>query len=320
LRRRDSRAEVTGADRYRGAAQWSEDVQTILAGDHVTMLGYVTPASGVVLAPVTNFGRHDRQRAIVTFNTSVGAGRKIARIQQNPRVALAFHTRAHATHDRPEYVLVQGSATIGPSIDDFPSTVLDDWERFERWSTLSPPWKWWMRVYARRVEVSIAVERIIVWPDLACTGELTVHGAPLPDTAPPSQAPPAKGTGPRGGLALTALAARRLPDVQLGWLGADHYPFIVPVQLAECSARGLTLQQPSNLVPAGCRRAGLTSHWFSRGVVGQCQAIHTGWLEAADELVYAPHTRASYFMPPSRILYRLATGGFTRLRGPLPLH
>ncbi len=293
---------------------WTGDIETVLAGDHVAMLAYVTPADGVVLTPVTNFGIHDRDRGIVTFNTSVGAWRKIARIRRNPNVALAFHTRAHATHDRREFVLVQGSATVGPIVEDFPSTVLEHWERVEPWSTLGPAWKWWMRVYARRVEIRVAVERIVVWPNLTCTGEFTVHGAPLPDPAPIPQTPPAKGTRPRVGLTLTAWAARRLPAVLLGWVDSDARPFVVPVGVVSSGPRGLTLRTPSGVVPPGSRRAGLTAHWFSRGVAGQCQAVHTGWLEVTDEVTYAPHTRASYFMPPSRLVYRLATGGFTRLR------
>jgi hypothetical protein len=293
---------------------WTDEVETILTGDHVAMLGYVTPATGVVLTPVTNFGMHDRGRGVVTFNTSVGAWRKIARIRRNPNVALAFHTRAHATHDRGEYVLVQGSATVGPTVEDYPSTVLEHWERFEPWSTLGPAWKWWMRVYARRVEVSVAVERIVAWSNLRCAGTCTVHGAPLPDAPPPSQRPPANGTGPRVGLTLTTLATRQLPDVLLGWVDDDARPFVVPVDVVSSGPRGLTLRPPQELVPPGSRRAGLTAYWFSHGVAGQCQAVHTGWLEAIDEVSYAPHTRASYLMPPSRIVYRLAAGGFTRLR------
>lgn len=293
---------------------WTDDIETVLAGDHVAMLGYVTPAGGTVLTPVTNFGMHSRERGMVTFNTSVGAWRKIVRIRANPNVALAFHTRAHASHERQEYVLVQGSATIGQPVDDFPSTVLEHWERVEPWSTLGPAWRWWMRAYARRVELSVAVERIIVWPDLTCAGESRVYGAPLPDSAVPSQPPPAKGSGPRVGLALTALAARRVPDVMLGWVGGDARPFVVPVRVAATGPSGLTLRTRSGLVPAGSRRAGLTGHWFSQGVAGQFQAVHTGWLEVGDEVTYAPHTRASYFMPPSRTVYRLAAGGFARLR------
>ena len=294
---------------------WTDDIQTVLVGDHVAMLGYVTPADGVVLTPVTNFGKHDRERGIVTFNTSVGAWRKIDRIRRNPNVALAFHTRAHATHVRGEYVLVQGSATIGPAVEGLPSTMLQQWERLEPWSTIGPAWKWWMRVYGRRVEVSVAVERIVACSTLACAGEFTVHGAPLPQTAPHSQTPPTKGTGPRVGLALkTAVALQRLPDVLLGWVGNDARPFVIPVAVTATSRRGLTLSTPSGLVPPGSRRAGLTAHWFSRGVAGQCQAVHTGWLEVADQISYAPHTRASYLMPPSRRVYRLAAGGFTRMR------
>ena len=162
------------------------------------------------------------------------------------------------------------------------------WERFEPWSTQGPAWKWWMSVYGRRVEVSIAVQRIVAWPDLACAGEVAMHGAPLP-SAPPSQAPPAKGTDPRVGLDVTAVATRRLADVLLAWVGSDARSFVIPVAVAATGRRRLTLLTPSGLVPPGSRRAGLTAHWFSRGVAGQCQTVHTGWLEVADQISYAPH-------------------------------
>ena len=88
------------------------------------ILAYVTPASGVVLTPVTNFGVRDREAGTVTVNTSVGAWKKLDRIRRNPHVALAFHTRAHARHDRPEYVLVQGRASLSEPIPDYPASVL----------------------------------------------------------------------------------------------------------------------------------------------------------------------------------------------------
>jgi hypothetical protein len=95
------------------------------------MLGYVTPAQGVVLTPVTNFALHDREAGTVSISTSVGTWKKLARIRANPNIALAFHTRAHADHDRPEYVLLQGCASVGAPVDDYPSTVLEQWERIE---------------------------------------------------------------------------------------------------------------------------------------------------------------------------------------------
>src|SRR5260370_39307737 len=87
---------------------WPDTVEEILDGDHAAMLAYVTPAGGVVLAPVSNFGLHDRTESVVTINSSVGAWRKLDRIRRDQQAAIAFHTRAHATHDRPEYVLVHG--------------------------------------------------------------------------------------------------------------------------------------------------------------------------------------------------------------------
>lgn len=290
---------------------WPDDVETVLAGDHAVMLGYLTPASGVVLTPVTNFALHDRAAGTLAFSTSVGAGKKLARIRARPEVALAFHTRAHADHDRPEYVLIQGRGTVGPPVDDYPSTVLEAWERIEPWSTRGPLTRRWMRVYGRRIEVVVAVARITVWPDLACAGTPTVYGAPLPDVPPPSQRPPGKGTGPRVSARRAALDARWMPDVLAGWADADGRPLIVPVGVGAAGRDGVTLTAPATLLPPGARRAGLTAHWFSRGVTGQRQVIHTGWL---DGTTYAPHTRAAYAMPPSRLVYNLAAGGMTRLR------
>src|SRR6266480_3182894 len=141
---------------------WPDAVEEILDGDHVVMLAYVTPALGVVLAPVT----------------------------------LAFHTRAHARHSRPEYVLVQGRAALSAPIPDYPA-MLENWGRVEDWEGMGRVWKRWLRVYALRVEIEIAVERLVVWPDLGCGGGATTHGKPLPGREPEAQRAPRRGTAPR---------------------------------------------------------------------------------------------------------------------------
>jgi hypothetical protein len=65
------------------AVSWPDPVDEILGSDHVVMLAYVTPARGVVLLPVTNFAVRDREAGILTaVNSSVGAWRKLERIQQ----------------------------------------------------------------------------------------------------------------------------------------------------------------------------------------------------------------------------------------------
>ena len=281
------------------------------------MLAYVTPASGVVLAPVSNFGLQDRTAGIVSVNSSVGAWKKLDRIRRNPQVALAFHTRAHATHDRAEYVLVQGRASLQEPVADYPSTVLENWERLEPWRDLGRLWKRWLRIYALRVEIQVAVERVIVWPDLACQGIPDVYGAPLPTQPPPPQDPPVKGTGPRINHARAATQGARLPHVLLGWVCADGFPLVIPVQISGADEHGIALEVPHRIVPPGGRRAGLTAHWFSRGVVGQRQRIHTGWMEIPNgggPVTYSPHTSAAYRMPPSRLVYRTTVGLFTRLR------
>ncbi len=298
------------------ASHWTEETDQILGGDQVVGLAYVTPAKGVVVAPVTNFGMRDRTAGTITVNSSVGAWKKLDRIRRNPRVALAFHTREHGFSDRPEYVLAQGRARLSAPIPDYPSSILEQWERFEKWEDVHPLWKRWQRVYALRVGVEITVERTMVWPDLACRGEPTVHGAAVPDSQPRPQEPPARGTGPRIDHARAARRARRLPNVLLGWVGADGLPVVVPVEAGRSAENGIPLDAPGGVVPPGGRRAGLTAHWFAARVIGQEQRVHTGWLENPDggPVLYAPHTDASYRFPASERLYRLVSGAATRWR------
>jgi hypothetical protein len=293
---------------------WNDQVDEILAGDHVVALVYATPAKGAVLLPVTNFGTRDRAAATISVNSSVGVPRKLERIRANPQVALAFHTRRHSLCDRPEYVLVQGRAELGPPLADFPATV-ERWREFEPWDEVSPLWRRWQRIYALRVEIKITPERIVVWPDLSCAGDPEVHGTPLPGAAPEPQSPPKGGTGPRLRVRRAARLAGRLPDVLLGWIGADGFPVAAPVRIEGVEDRGLRLAASPGLLPTGARRAGLTAHSFTYGVLGQNQRKHTGWLESrgGGEAIYAPHTISAYRLPPWRPLYRVVTGAGTRL-------
>lgn len=295
---------------------WPDPVETVVEGDHVVMLAYVTPASGVVLTPVTNFGPHDRRAGTMTVNSSVGAPKKLDRVRRNPHVALAFHTRAHALCDRSEFVLAQGRAALSAPVADYPASILERWERFERWSDVGHLWKRWLRVYALRVGIETAVERVRVWQNLSCGGPAEVHGT-TPAGPPPPQSPPRGGTGPRIDHVRAARSAARLPHVLLGWVGADGLPEVAPVEISGTTADGIVLEAPKGLVPPGGRRAGLTAHWFARGVIGQHQRVHTGWLEPAPDgskLIYAPHTAATYRFPASEILFRVVAGGGTRWR------
>jgi hypothetical protein len=111
-----------------------------------------------------------------------------------------------------------------------------------------------------------------------------------------------------------ARLGRRLPNQLLGWVGADGFPVVTACSIRAADAQGMSLEVPASLLPAGGRRAGLTAHTFSEGVVGQHQRKHTGWLEVSSEgeVRYAPHTASAYWLPPSRTVYRLVTGLMTR--------
>ena len=73
---------------------------------------------------------------------------------------------------------------------------------------------------------------------------------------------------------------------------------------------GVRLSVPAGSVPVGGRRAGLTSHQFQPRMIGQEQRVHTGWLESdgSEEAEYAPHTKAGYRLPASKLAFTLATG------------
>ena len=286
--------------------RWPDHADEIIGADQVVVLAHTTPARGVVLTPLTNFGVRDRDAGtLAALNSSVGVWRKLEAIRARPAVAVAYHTRKHGFSDRPEYVLVQGHATVLPPDPDLPRTMGERWERFGGDRDFGPVLGWLVRDWLRRSVIEIAVRRVVVWPDLACRGAPEAFGAPLPDD-PPSQRPPRNGTGPRVDHRRAARRARRLRHVLCGWVGADGLPMVVPVQAGETSARGIALSGP---VPAGARRAGLCAHDFARYTYGQEQRRHTGWLEDG---VYAPHTATGYRLPESRIVFHVAGGALTR--------
>jgi hypothetical protein len=296
--------------------RWADDVDEVLSADQAIMLATVTPAKGVVLMPVTNFAVRDRDAGTLTAaNSSVGVSKKLERIRRDPRVALAYHTREHAfAPPRPEYVLVQGLATLS---DPDPRYMDSIREQFELYAGGNPKggllWDRWLRGWHLRVGIALDVKRAMVWPDLACTGEPHVHGAP-PPAAPTAQEPPRNGTAPRLDHRKAARKAARRPHVLLGWVGSDGFPVVVPVEIEGADDRGIRLRAPEAAVPPGGRRAGLTAHWFGDYNIGQDQQIHTGWMEAeGGTVVYAPHTQAGYRLPESRLAYRVIGGGATLL-------
>src|ERR687887_533856 len=89
---------------------WSDEVDDVFAGDITAALAYLTPARGAVVTAVSPIGLRDREAGTVPFTTSLGFGKKLDLIAQNPRVALAYHAREHGFCDASAYVLVQGDA------------------------------------------------------------------------------------------------------------------------------------------------------------------------------------------------------------------
>lgn len=297
--------------------RWPDAVDEILGGDQVVGWAQVTPAAGVVVTPLTNFGIRDPLDATLTpVSSSIGMWRKLQSLRERPRVAIAYHTRLHSFSERPEYVLVQGRASVNALEDrGWLERHRTEWERFAGPRDVGPLWERWLYLYHWRIAVKVEVERMLVWPDLACRGPMRVYGAPLPVEVPPPQREPRGGVGPRIDHVRAARRATRLPNLLLGWVGADGLPMVLPADISGVEPAGIVLDVAAGHVPLGGRRAGLVAHTFARYTYGQNLRKHTGWLEsdpARAGLLYAPHTQQAYHLPPSRTLYRLIAGVVTR--------
>ncbi len=96
---------------------WSDEVDEILTGDLAAGFAYLTPAKGVVIAPMAPLALRDRYAGKVTLTTSLGLWKKLDRVRRNPGVAVAYHAREHGFSERPEFVLVQGRASFSSKPD-----------------------------------------------------------------------------------------------------------------------------------------------------------------------------------------------------------
>ena len=281
-------------------------------------LAYVTPAVGSVVTAVAPVGLRDRERGTVGFTTSLGLGRKLERIRQNPRVALAYHTRKHGFTDADGYVLVQGDAelTLEPDEDYLQNELKPRAERFLGKQKEGVFWDRWLREYYQdRVPVDVRVRRVVFWPDTAASGTPEVYGEPLPEEVPPEQREPKKGAGPRVDVAKAARRARKNPFALLAFCGADGYATVIPVDLAGDSEQGFELTAAPGLMPPGARRAGLVTHDYGPELRAIATRQFTGWLTAdGDRALYAPHTEQGFRAPSNKTLLLLANG-FMAKRG-----
>jgi Pyridoxamine 5'-phosphate oxidase len=294
--------------------QWPDAVDEVIGGDLTAALSYVTPAGGAVVTAVAPIGLRDRAAGAVSFTTSLGFGRKLERIEKDPRVALAYHAREHGRSGSSRYVLVQGSATVIKEPDR------EYLEFIGRQATpfMGPParglfWDRWLSAYyADRVPVHIEVHRIVSWPDLRCAGKPDVHGAAAAGPPEP-QEPPKKGTGPRVDCARAGRALMKLPHQLVAFRGGDGHPAVVPVRVASADAGAVHLEAAAGLLPERGRRAGFLAHDYKPKLIGLAARQHTGWLEVEDgRAMYAPHTSSAFRAPANKTLLLLGNGYLAR--------
>ena len=280
-------------------------------------VAYATPAGGAVVSPVTPVGMRDRDSGTVSFTTSLGFGRKLERMRAESKVGLAYHTRQHGLGHpgNTRYVLVNGEATFD---------VHPDPAQLEKIFVQSIPfmgeprrgWFWdrWLSAYhADRVVVTVAVTRIVAWPQLDCTGVPEVFGDPITDDVAVPQAPPKKGTGPRVDAAKIGARATKLPFRLVSYIDADGYPTVMPVSVTGADKSGVSLRVPHG-TPTGGRRAGLLAHDYRNQFDGVELRQNTGWLDVSGTNArYFPHTALGFKVPNKTVL--LLGNGFMARRG-----
>ena len=293
------------------AITWPDWVDDVIAGDLTAAVAYVTPAGGSVVTAVAPIGLRDREAGTVTFTTSLGFGKKLERIARNPRVALAYHAREHGFCDKSAYVLVQGDAKAltEPSREYLENVLRPAATRF-----MGPPkegklfWDRWLREYYQdRVPVDVAVERVSAWPNLDCSGQAEIIGAPHAGE-PPAQEAPKNGTGPRIDSERAARKLQALDHTLLAYVGGDGYPEIVPVEVTDAGPAGIRLWSHRSLPPGG-RRAGIVAHSYRAKLIGLSARQHTGWLNVDEHgVLYAPHTQTGFRAPPNKTLLLFFNG------------
>jgi hypothetical protein len=291
--------------------RWPDGVHEIITGDLTAAAAYVTPAGGAVVTGVAPCGFARREDGVVGFTTSLAFSKKLERILRDPCVALAFNAREHGFSSADGFVLAQGRATVDlrPSPERLDAFVpqaeryVGDVKRGVLWDRLLREY------YFERVFVDIAVERIVAWPDLGAFGDPDVIGPALPD-APPAQAAPKHGAGPRVDVSRTAGQLASLPHRVLAYRGIDGLPVVVPVHLAGHDGAGLRLVVAPRQLPPGGRRAGLLAHAYRPHLVGLRTRVLTGWLDVDDRGlgVYAPHTSKGFAAPPQKEMLLLGNG------------
>ena len=250
-------------------------------------------------------GLRDREAGTITVTSSLGLPKKIARMRENPSVAIAYHAREHGFSDRPEYVVVQGTASV-PEHPDRPwlESITPEWERFlgprhGQWLGRGPKIYYW-----ERLGIPITVRRVLVYDG---HNPVKVIGEPLPDDPAP-QVAPKKGTGPRS-------RPRRRRGASTGChthcsVGSEatacRWSAVSPATARTSAAYAWLPATPRRLrvaaapdSPATCSSA----TWSARSSA----STPGGSRSTGAKTVYAPHTKAGYAVPASRGLMTVGT-------------
>ena len=156
--------------------------------------------------------------------------------------------------------------------------------------------------YWQRVAITIAVERIVAYPDDLAAGEAEIFGR--------RRGPGRAAAPPRGGTerVLTRLGGRtaiRLPHTLLGWCGSDELPEVVPVGGGSRLEGWICTSHRAGSAGRQARRAHLALVPAADDRAGAADPHRVGDSDERRRALYSPHTKAGYRLPPSKALYTL---------------
>ena len=193
------------------SVDWSDEVDEILGGDLAVGLAYLTPAKGVLIAPMATLGLRDREAGTITLSSSLALWKKLDRMRRNPGVAVAYHAREHSLTQRPGFVLVQGRASFDTTPDRaWLESITPQWDQF---------------LGKRSTGLIGRTQRVYYWERIAINSRSSASSTTATPSPPASRRssalrrrhrptpkkPPGKGTEPRVEVGKVAAERRQAP-------------------------------------------------------------------------------------------------------------
>jgi hypothetical protein len=257
-------------------AGWPETVVRVFERAITVEYVSLTRSGRPIMVPITPYLKPEGRTLDVSTGLTYAA--KAERARRNPKVCLLYADPVGSGLVDPPVVLVQGLATVRDAdlqanTDRYVREVMAKTpEAFKGQPTFLLRRLDW---YFARIWIEVTPTRIWWWPSKALDREpdewLAPAGtaAPPSDPAPPGEQPAAWLEPPADWRAVARRVVARRDQCDLSWVGADGFPFGVPVLEAEQLGDGLRLRLGQHLPGAPQGPACLTFHTHSAAFTTQ---------------------------------------------------